>query len=966
MPDFIYGDQRSPFDGAAWEYGALTYPEGAIPSLGDLTGIIAPNQVITFTTENLDPITSVTLGGELLVLDSQVANLVTCTIPDKIAIAWNTTGLTLRASDGTLNGSISGLTLLPRTGWNNVIFDGIVPDPATTEGYHELAVNDLGYTAGIGDELRYSLSTGLTVDTSWVPTVDPAANISGSYEILNVTSSVVSVTRPYFIQQPTSTPDPYTFRTFYSRTLPTVGAPRLVLSDIVTITGNNTPSPISITTGGVVAEYSINGGGWTSSAGTIAENDTLQLRMTATASTHVVTVDIGGEVEDWDFLYTTSFSNAFTFTDAPDSPINSVVVSDSVVIDGYDSVISPATISIVGGEYSLNGGTYTSTEQVLPSAPVGVTVRGLSSESYSTSTAITLGVGYSPTTGMGDSLTSDVFDITTEAEDTTPDAFNFTDQTGVTLNTLVESDTITVSGINAPTPTALLNLNGGMGEYRINGGSWITTGDSVVNGDTVQLRVTSSTLYETTYNTQLDINGVSDIWAVTTQLSPDSIPDPFSFTPVTDADISTLYVSDAAVITGITLPSAYTVVGGEISINGGAFTSVAGDIVNNDSVRLRGVSSGNNGELTSVLLTIGGVAGSFEITTTTVDPIPDPFSFEEVRQADLSTLYTSEVVVITGITESTVTVVDGEISVDGGTFTTAPTAILNNQTVEVRRVSSSVQETEVSATVDIGGVTADFIITTSCDCNVPDRIEFTPITGAEPDTIYESEIEVITGITQPVTVTIDNGEYSINGGDYTAEDGTAVANDTIQLRVTTGTEVLSETIATVIIGGEYSVFSVTVKGVDADYFYNLLGLTPADIPADVIEGFISAWTAVYPNNGCQVLYNTVISIYNWLIAKANAAAVGGTRREKRGRREIELTDFTKAPAYKEALNQFTKAPWHLLPQCRADLGATAGSKIIIGGTRSSEVNRVRSNCNSYSQYSERSPYSPNIWGYYKY
>lgn len=67
--------------------------------------------------------------------------------------------------------------------------------------------------------------------------------------------------------------------------------------------------------------------------------------------------------------------------------------------------------------------------------------------------------------------------------DTSPDPFSFVARTGVAAGALVESDTITVSGINAATPIRV-----GTAEYRIYDGAW-TKADGTVNaGDRVTLR----------------------------------------------------------------------------------------------------------------------------------------------------------------------------------------------------------------------------------------------------------------------------------------------------------------------------------------------------------------------------------------------------------------------------------------------------------------------------------------------
>lgn len=98
------------------------------------------------------------------------------------------------------------------------------------------------------------------------------------------------------------------------------------------------------------------------------------------------------------------------------------------------------------------------------------------------------------------------------ATDTTPDAFTFTDQTSVALNTTITSAAITVSGINSPSPITVSN-----GTYDINGsGSFTSSAGTVNNGDTVRARHTSSALNSTPVNTQITIGGVSDTFTSTT------------------------------------------------------------------------------------------------------------------------------------------------------------------------------------------------------------------------------------------------------------------------------------------------------------------------------------------------------------------------------------------------------------------------------------------------------------------
>ena len=68
--------------------------------------------------------------------------------------------------------------------------------------------------------------------------------------------------------------------------------------------------------------------------------------------------------------------------------------------------------------------------------------------------------------------------------------FSFTDQTGVSLNTLITSNTITVSGINAATAISITG-----GAYSINDGGFTIAAGTVNNGNTVSVQQTSSSSY---------------------------------------------------------------------------------------------------------------------------------------------------------------------------------------------------------------------------------------------------------------------------------------------------------------------------------------------------------------------------------------------------------------------------------------------------------------------------------------
>ncbi len=198
--------------------------------------------------------------------------------------------------------------------------------------------------------------------------------------------------------------------------------------------------------------------------------------------------------------------------------------------------------------------------------------------------------------------------------DITPDAFSFTAVTGAALSTAYVSNTITVTGIDAP---SALTVSGG--EYSINGGAYATAPTTVSLGNTVKVRVTSASGFLTNATVTLDIGGITASFVVTT-LAMDTVPNSFSFTDVNGATAATLYVSNTVTISGINAPATTTITGGEYSINGGAYASTSTTVSNSDTVAVRQTSSSSYATPQDVVLTIGGVSDTYTVTTKAFAP----------------------------------------------------------------------------------------------------------------------------------------------------------------------------------------------------------------------------------------------------------------------------------------------------------------------------------------------------------
>jgi len=105
-------------------------------------------------------------------------------------------------------------------------------------------------------------------------------------------------------------------------------------------------------------------------------------------------------------------------------------------------------------------------------------------------------------------------------------------------------------------------------------------------------------------------------------VGPDTSPAPFGFSPVSDAPLGALAVSDAITVTGINLLTPISVAGGEYSVNGGPFSALPAEVRSGDIVRVRLVSASTYATPREAILTVGDFSAAFQATT-----LAPPLSF---------------------------------------------------------------------------------------------------------------------------------------------------------------------------------------------------------------------------------------------------------------------------------------------------------------------------------------------------
>ncbi|WP_211219677.1 alpha/beta hydrolase [Nevskia ramosa] len=300
----------------------------------------------------------------------------------------------------------------------------------------------------------------------------------------------------------------------------------------------------------------------------------------------------------------------------------------------------------------------------------------------------------------------------------------------------------------------------------------------------------------------------------------DRTPDAFSFGAVVDSATGSVETSNGVIVSGINTDTPITVSGGSYSVNGGAFTAAAGTVTVGQTVRVRQTASSSASTTTVATLTIGGVSAGFSVTTARAgDSVPDAFSFRALVDVDPSSTQNSDSIAITGIdVPSPVSVIGGLYSVNGGAYSGDPGTIRPGNTVSVQLLAPFTGSTTATATLNIGGVSADFRVTTKSVVadTTPDAFSFMPITNVEPGSEQTSNSVPITGITVETPISVTGGSYNVNGGPFGSAASVVRNGDIVSVKLVASSSFLTTTEAVLTIGGVSGNFSVTTKAFVAD------------------------------------------------------------------------------------------------------------------------------------------------------
>ena len=333
-------------------------------------------------------------------------------------------------------------------------------------------------------------------------------------------------------------------------------------------------------------------------------------------------------------------------------------------------------------------------------------------------------------------------------------------------------------------------------------------------------------------------HATDDTFTVTRSAAPDTTPNAFSFTDVTNVALSSVQTSNTITVAGLNTSTSVSISGGTYSKNGGGYTSANTTAVNGNTFAVRHTASGSFSTAASCTLNIGGVTDAYSSTTLAADSTPNAFAFTD-KTGNVGTEQNSSAL-ITGInTSSTVSRSYGTATFAVSASASTPAAgsfdasakTVNGYTkyVHVKQNASTSYSTTLSSSFAVGGVSDIWYVTSNAFAadTVPDQFSFTDVTTALSTVSYS--YAQITAISTGITVSRSSGAATFavssstsvpSSGSFNTSNKTITNNQYIHVKQTSSSSsstTLSSVFAAGGVSATWNLITVGSSGSGAGY-----------------------------------------------------------------------------------------------------------------------------------------------------
>ena len=459
-----------------------------------------------------------------------------------------------------------------------------------------------------------------------------------------------------------------------------------------------------------------------------------------------------------------------------------------------------------------------------------------------------------------------------------PDFFEFPQILDSEIGIAVTSQSQTITGINYK---ALVTAVGSGASVSVNGGSYINGNDPnnqiiIRNNDviTLQIRTTDTDTrfdFNKTYNVDVTVGKRSASWLVRSKALDDT-PEPFTFTPSINNEVSIARTSNEVVVQGIDADLGVDVLvtspTGVLFING-VNSGRGAKIVNNDRLYLQNTTSGFYDTNVDTTIVLGTYTTTWPIKTRVADKTVNSFVLGSVTNVGINTILISNTITLSGADpningnnplEASILGANGEFRVvrDGVEirgYSPNPFTVQNGDQITVKAVASQNFATTIAATLTVSGVSGSYSITTRPTPikTFPSQFTFVDRTGVErtntltpPENRIDSAPITLTGMS---TAAADFGTATItgNGGDGTpaqfrvVRDGVTVRDfGSASFQVRNGDQITLRIISSPnSLGSVQAVFTIN-------------GINTTDVLAGVAGSTSDTWVVTSAQRFCNI------------------------------------------------------------------------------------------------------------------
>ena len=452
------------------------------------------------------------------------------------------------------------------------------------------------------------------------------------------------------------------------------------------------------------------------------------------------TISVGGQTDDWKVttLAQDTAPDAYNYVDTANAEPGGTV-EQYQQISGIDPTSSqPVALTISGCDWGLSyyiAGSYQTVNynnptSIILDAPLRLWIKQTASSSFFGTSTASVKVG----TGAVDTAT-----VTTRAPDLQPDAFSLgANATGQARSTNFDR-TATITGFETTVPVTISSITG-TASFKVNNGSFSTAQKTISPGDTVTLRVTSSSSFSAfagaTITASTGSNARSASFGITTLVRDNT---PVGWTPanVTNSELNVQHyyiqqingINDSVSVTATGTAGALFKTSASATYSASGFSSPGAQlyITNGQYLHVAIVSASTYSTERNITTTVGTAVDTWRVTTRAATSIPNSYSFANATSASPSSV-ANTFVEINGmesgttqasIQSSSLNPSGTQIAVNGSatipsnsSFTTSPVNINNGQYLHVRSNAPSTYSTSSTVTIDVGGVDRTWTITT--------------------------------------------------------------------------------------------------------------------------------------------------------------------------------------------------------------------------------------------------------------